>query len=159
MPPTSDPTVLPQTTPLAREAPGRTGLRGFAQAHDLRTLLILCVLMAFSSISTDIYLPALPGMGEALHAGTGAMEFTISGYLIGFSLGQFFWGPLSDRVGRRGPIAIGMLLYIAGSIGCAVAQGVEGSRGARCRRSAPAPASRWRAPSSATCTWATGPRR
>jgi len=126
MPPTSDPTVLPQTTPFAREAPGRTGLRGFAQAHDLRTLLILCVLMAFSSISTDIYLPALPGMGEALHAGTGAMEFTISGYLIGFSLGQFFWGPLSDRVGRRGPIAIGMLLYIAGSIGCAVAQGVEG---------------------------------
>lgn len=99
--------------------------QGIAAAHDLRTLLILSVLMAFSSLSTDIYLPALPAMTEALHAGTGAVEFTISGYLIGFSLGQFFWGPLSDRIGRRRPIAIGMLLYIAGSVGCALSQGVE----------------------------------
>lgn len=118
--PHSDPIVRSQATP------SRTGLRRFAETHDLQTLLILSVLMAFSSISTDIYLPALPAMADALHAGTGAMEFTISGYLIGFSLGQFFWGPLSDRIGRRGPIAIGMVLYIVGSIGCAVSQGVEG---------------------------------
>ena len=103
-----------------------SGLKRFAETHDLQTLVILCVLMAFSSISTDIYLPALPAMADALHAGTGAMEFTISGYLIGFSLGQFFWGPLSDRIGRRRPIAIGMVLYILGSVGCATSQGVEG---------------------------------
>jgi DHA1 family bicyclomycin/chloramphenicol resistance-like MFS transporter len=108
------------------DARASTGLKRFAETHDLQTLLILSVLMAFSSISTDIYLPALPAMADALHAGTGAMEFTISGYLIGFSLGQFFWGPLSDRIGRRRPIAIGMVLYIIGSIGCAVSQGVEG---------------------------------
>lgn len=106
MPPPSDTTVLPDSPPVAREgattthgARASTGLRRFAEAHDLRTLLILSVLMAFSSISTDIYLPALSAMADALHAGTGAMEFTISGYLIGFSLGQFFWGPLSDRIG------------------------------------------------------------
>ena len=103
------------TAALDPVAAGR--LKRFAQAHDLQTLLILCVLMAFSSISTDIYLPALPTMAEALHAGTGAMEYTISGYLIGFSLGQFFWGPLSDRIGRRRPIAVGLLLYVVGSIG------------------------------------------
>jgi DHA1 family bicyclomycin/chloramphenicol resistance-like MFS transporter len=102
----------------------RGALRRFAETHDLQTLLILSVLMAFSSISTDIYLPALPAMGTELNAGVGAMEFTLSGYLIGFSLGQFFWGPLSDRIGRRLPIAIGMGLYIVGSIGCAVSQGV-----------------------------------
>ena len=96
------------------------------RARDLWTLAILGVLMAFSSLSTDIYLPALPTMAEALHAGRGAIEFTISGYLIGFSVGQLFWGPLSDRVGRRGPIATGMVLYLIGSIGCATAQGVEG---------------------------------
>lgn len=126
-------TDLAESTPLRPDGPGgapaaraNTGLRRFADAHDLQTLLILSVLMAFSSLSTDIYLPALPAMADALHAGTGAMEFTISGYLIGFSVGQFFWGPLSDRVGRRGPIAIGMVLYIIGSIGCALSQGVEG---------------------------------
>ncbi|HEY4068897.1 MAG TPA: multidrug effflux MFS transporter [Burkholderiaceae bacterium] len=113
MPPTSD-TTAPSLSPSLS-----TG------SHDLRTLLILSVLMAFSSLSTDIYLPALPSMADALHAGTGAMEFTLSGYLIGFCLGQFFWGPLSDRVGRRGPIALGLLLYIIGSAGCAVSQSVE----------------------------------
>ena len=125
----SDPNALPAAAPPLPEgsstAPRTRGaLRRFAGTHDLQTLLILSVLMAFSSISTDIYLPALPAMGTELHAGVGAMEFTLSGYLIGFSLGQFFWGPLSDRIGRRMPIAIGMALYIVGSIGCAVSQGV-----------------------------------
>lgn len=132
MPPPPQSTVFPPVTPTASEPAGPpteisagTGLGRFAQAHDLRTLLILTVLMAFSSLSTDIYLPALPAMADALHAGTGAIEFTVSGYLIGFSLGQFFWGPLSDRIGRRGPIAMGLILYIVGSIGCAVSQSVE----------------------------------
>jgi DHA1 family bicyclomycin/chloramphenicol resistance-like MFS transporter len=119
MPPLSDSTTFPDALPSSR-------LRRFSQAHDLQTLLILSVLMAFSSISTDIYLPALPAMADELQAGTGAMEFTISGYLIGFALGQFFWGPLSDRIGRRVPIAIGLVLYIVGSVGCALSQGVEG---------------------------------
>jgi len=130
MPP-FDPPALAQASPsvvddreLSPAARTRTGLRRFAEAHDLRTLVILSLLMAFSSISTDIYLPALPAMGVALHAGTGAMEFTLSGYLVGFSLGQFFWGPLSDRIGRRRPIAIGMVLYVIGAIGCAVSPDV-----------------------------------
>lgn len=91
-----------------------------AQAHGLRILAILSTLMAFASISTDLYLPALPAMGTALHAGTGTIELTISGYLIGFSLGQLVWGPVGDRYGRRLPIAIGLVLFIVGSAGCAV---------------------------------------
>ncbi|MFD2426069.1 multidrug effflux MFS transporter [Ralstonia solanacearum] len=91
-----------------------------AQAHSLRILAILSTLMAFASISTDLYLPALPAMGAALHAGTGTIELTISGYLIGFSLGQLVWGPVGDRYGRRLPIAIGLVLFIIGSAGCAV---------------------------------------
>ena len=132
MPPPTDSPALSDAP--ARHVEGARGsggvratgrLRRFAQAHDLQTLLILSVLMAFSSMSTDIYLPALPSMADALHAGTGAMEYTISSYLIGFSLGQFFWGPLSDRIGRRKPIAVGMLLYIVGSAGCALSTALE----------------------------------
>ena len=120
----SAPSVAEDHVPAAQvRASG--GLKRFAETHDLQTLVILSLLMAFSSISTDIYLPALPAMGVALDAGTGAMEFTLSGYLVGFSLGQFFWGPLSDRIGRRRPIAIGMVLYIVGSIGCALSRNVE----------------------------------
>lgn len=76
--------------------------------------------MAFASISTDLYLPALPTMAAALHADAGTIEFTISGYLIGFSLGQLLWGPTGDRHGRRLPIAIGLVLFVIGSAGCAL---------------------------------------
>ncbi|AMP39320.1 MULTISPECIES: multidrug effflux MFS transporter [Ralstonia solanacearum species complex] len=90
------------------------------QTHGPRILAILSTLMAFASISTDLYLPALPAMGAALHASAGTIELTISGYLIGFSLGQLAWGPVGDRYGRRLPIAIGLVLFIVGSAGCAM---------------------------------------
>ena len=110
---------------LSTDARASGGLKRFAESHDVQTLVILSLLMMFSSISTDIYLPALPAMGIELHAGRGAMEYTLSAYLVGFSLGQFFWGPLSDRIGRRRPIALGMVAYIVGAIGCAMSRSVE----------------------------------
>lgn len=72
-------------------------------------LIVLSALLAFASISTDMYSPALPVLGIALHADLGHMELTISSYLIGFSLGQLVWGPIGDRYGRRMPIAIGLV--------------------------------------------------
>lgn len=89
--------------------------------HGWRVLAILSALMGFASISTDVYLPAMPTMARALHAGNGMVEWTVSGYLVGFSLGQLFWGPVSDRYGRRLPVAIGLVLFVIGSGGCALA--------------------------------------
>ncbi|HTI00562.1 MAG TPA: multidrug effflux MFS transporter [Acidisoma sp.] len=91
-----------------------------AGRHGLRVLATLSTLMGFASISTDLYLPALPRMTEALRSDAGHMELTISGYLIGFSLGQLLWGPIGDRHGRRLPVAIGILLFVVGSAGCAL---------------------------------------
>jgi hypothetical protein len=90
-------------------------------SHGWRVLAILSALMGFASISTDLYLPAIPAMGRALRANGGSVEWTISGYLIGFSLGQLFWGPVGDRYGRRLPVAIGLVLFVVGSAGCAMA--------------------------------------
>jgi MFS transporter, DHA1 family, multidrug resistance protein len=92
-----------------------------AVRHGWRVLAILSALMGFASISTDLYLPAMPAMGQALRADAGTVEWTISGYLIGFSLGQLLWGPISDRHGRRLPVAIGLVLFVIGSAGCALA--------------------------------------
>lgn len=89
--------------------------------HGLRLLAVLGTLLAFASISTDLYLPALPGMGIALGAGQSLLELTISSYLIGFSAGQLFWGPIGDRYGRRGPVAVGLLVFVVGAAGCALA--------------------------------------
>lgn len=86
----------------------------------LRVLAVLSALMGFASISTDLYLPAMPTMAGDLRADAGSMELTVSGFLIGFSLGQLLWGPLGDRYGRRLPVAAGLLLFIVGSAGCAM---------------------------------------
>ena len=76
---------------------------------------ILSALMAFTSLSTDIYLPAMPAMGRDLN---GDAELTITGFLIGFSLAQLFWGAVSDKIGRKKPLIIGLVLFIIGSVGC-----------------------------------------
>ncbi len=60
-------------------------------------------------------------MGRSLHADAGMIEWTISGYLIGFSSGQLLWGPISDRYGRRLAIGSGLILFVIGSAGCALA--------------------------------------
>ncbi|GKW07006.1 multidrug effflux MFS transporter [Pectobacterium carotovorum] len=80
-------------------------------------IAILSALMAFTSLSTDIYLPAMPIMAKDLQ---GNAELTITGFLIGFCIAQLIWGPLSDHLGRRIPLFIGMVLFIIGSVGCAL---------------------------------------
>jgi DHA1 family bicyclomycin/chloramphenicol resistance-like MFS transporter len=108
---TSTEGALPNASPLSAVDPDR---------RSLRVMAILSVLMGFGSISTDIYLPALPTMGQAMGSDSGTMELTISGYLVGFSLGQLLWGPIGDRYGRRLPVAVGILLFVVGSAGCAL---------------------------------------
>lgn len=72
-----------------------------------------------TSLSVDICLPAMPVMQKALQ---GNVELTITGFLLGFSVGQIFWGPISDKYGRRKPLFAGLLLFIIGSVGCALSQ-------------------------------------
>lgn len=88
-------------------APAKTGIT---------FITLLSALMAFTSLSTDIYLPALPAMSLSLH---GNAELTVTGFLVGFAIAQLVWGPVSDRIGRRLPLFIGMLLFAIGSAGCA----------------------------------------
>lgn len=88
--------------------------------RSLGLLATLAVLLGFASISTDLFLPALPTMQSALGTSEGTLQFAISGYLLGFGFGQLFWGPFSDRFGRRGPVALGILVFVIGSAGCAL---------------------------------------
>jgi DHA1 family bicyclomycin/chloramphenicol resistance-like MFS transporter len=91
-----------------------------ARRGSIWMLVVLAVLLGFASISTDLFLPALPTMQTELGAREGALHFVISAYLLGFAFGQLGWGPISDRYGRRGPIAVGVLVFVLGSAGCAL---------------------------------------
>lgn len=106
-------------TRIGREEAGVSA--GPETRQGWHVLAILSVLMGFGSISTDLYLPAMPAMSRFLGADAGTIELTVSGYLVGFSLGQLLWGPISDRHGRRAPIAVGLVLFTIGSAGCALA--------------------------------------
>ncbi|MFV0350661.1 MAG: multidrug effflux MFS transporter [Halodesulfovibrio sp.] len=93
--------------------------------RDLAKIMFMATLgalMAFTSLSTDIYLPAMPLMGKDLH---GDPELTITGFLVGFTFAQLLWGPISDSIGRKVPLYIGMLIFALGAAGCAMSQSIE----------------------------------
>ncbi|MHA3117371.1 Bcr/CflA family efflux MFS transporter [Acinetobacter sp. ANC 4635] len=85
-------------------------------------MAILGALMAFTSLSTDIYLPAMPQMEIDLQ---GSVELTITGFLAGFAIAQLIWGPISDQIGRKRPLYLGLVVFVIGSIGCVYSQSIE----------------------------------
>jgi DHA1 family bicyclomycin/chloramphenicol resistance-like MFS transporter len=86
----------------------------------LHLMLALSGLMSLGSLSTDMYLPALPTIAGAYGVTVAMVQLTLTTFLIGFCSGQLIWGPIGDRFGRRGPAALGLTLFAAGSIGCAL---------------------------------------
>lgn len=88
-----------------------------AMQAKVSLLVVLSALMAFTSLSTDIYLPAMPVMQVDLQ---GNVELTVTGFLIGFAVAQLIWGPISDQIGRKKPLFIGMVLFVIGSVGCEI---------------------------------------
>jgi len=89
-------------------------------------VLLLGALTAFAPMSIDMYLPALPAIGTSLGATPEATQSTLAAFLIGMAVGQFLYGPASDRFGRRGPILVGIAVYVAASIWCALTTSVDG---------------------------------
>jgi DHA1 family bicyclomycin/chloramphenicol resistance-like MFS transporter len=88
--------------------------------------LLLSLLTALGPLSVDMYLPSLPAIARTLHAPIFDVQLTISSYLFGFAVGQIFYGPISDRIGRKPVLLTALVLYGFASIGCALAQSVDG---------------------------------
>lgn len=94
-------------------------------------IIILGILSAFGPLSIDMYLPGLPGIARELGADAGAVGLTLSLFFVGLAVGQAFYGPLSDRLGRRGPLLVGCTLYSLASAGCALAPSIGSLIGLR----------------------------
>lgn len=86
---------------------------------------------AIGPFSIDMYLPALPAIGASLNATAGAVQGTLAIYFLGLAFGQVFYGPLSDRYGRRAPLFVGFGLYTLAAIACALAPDVQALTAAR----------------------------
>jgi DHA1 family bicyclomycin/chloramphenicol resistance-like MFS transporter len=90
-----------------------------------RLALILGALTAMGPLAIDMYLPALPTIARELGTTPASMQVSLAVYFVGIAVGQAFYGPLSDRVGRKPALYFGLALFIVSSIGCARAGDVR----------------------------------
>ena len=93
-------------------------------APSVRSIVVLGLLSTFGPLSLDLYLPALPELADELATTPSAAQLTITACLVGLALGQLVAGPLSDRLGRRRPLLVGLVAYLLASLACAFAPSV-----------------------------------
>ena len=109
----------------ARHRAGHDERKTMLRPGTFALTVLLAALSAIGPLTTDMYLPSLPDIARLLGASTAQTQLTISSYLVGFAVGQIFYGPLADRHGRK-PVLIGaMALYCAASLVCALSTSIE----------------------------------
>lgn len=88
-------------------------------------LALLGVLMAIGPLSIDMYLPGFPAMAAEFAGTPGRPEYTLASFFVGMACGQLFYGPLSDRYGRKPPLYVGLAFYTLASVGGALAGSLD----------------------------------
>jgi DHA1 family bicyclomycin/chloramphenicol resistance-like MFS transporter len=88
-------------------------------------IALVAGLMTMTAMTVDINLPAVPAIATALDSTLTAGQFTIVIFFLGFAVGQVFWGPVSDRFGRKPVLMVGMVIYMITTAGCVVSQSME----------------------------------
>ena len=83
-----------------------------------RLLIVLAAMTMFTPMAIDMYLPAFPSLAADLNVHISDLQLTLTSFLIGVAIGQLFWGPISDRFGRKAPSYFGIALYIGASVAC-----------------------------------------
>ena len=86
-----------------------------------RLAVILGALTAMGPLAIDMYLPALPTIAREMASSTASVQVSLAVYFIGLACGQAFYGPFSDRWGRKRALYFGLTLFSASSVGCAMA--------------------------------------
>ena len=84
-------------------------------------IVFLSLLLGIQPITTDLYLPALPALTEGFGAAMPLAQLTLTALLLAFGVSQLFWGPLSDRFGRRPVLLVGLAAYVVAAIASTLA--------------------------------------
>ena len=89
-------------------------------------IVFIALLSAFVPLSTDLYLPALPGMSAYFNSSADRVNLTLTAFFFFYALGTLVWGPLSDHYGRKPVLIAGMGMYVIASAFCALIGSVDG---------------------------------
>lgn len=98
------------------------------QAKKILTLNFFALVLMFSSlghVTADMYTPSMPKMAGALNTSIASVQMTLAIYMFSFSLSHLFYGPLSDRIGRRLPMLAGIALTVIGGLLCLFASSIS----------------------------------
>ncbi|TKI05835.1 Bcr/CflA family multidrug efflux MFS transporter [Martelella alba] len=88
-------------------------------------VVILGLISMLMPLAIDMYLPAMPTIAAEFGVSAGSVQMTLSAYVLGFAIGQIFYGPLADSLGRKPVILFGTLLFAAAAAACALSRSVE----------------------------------
>lgn len=108
---------MAKTTLQLEKPQRRLGLKGM--------IAFIILMDAFIPLSNDLYLPAMPTMGEHLGTTDALVQLTITIFFFSYAIGMLVWGPLSDKYGRKRPLIAGFLLYSAATALCMLAWNIE----------------------------------
>jgi len=86
----------------------------------LRHVLVLGLATASGALCVDMYLPGFPIIARDLHTTEAEVQLSLVSYFITLAFGQLFYGPVSDKIGRKGPMLFGFSLLALASVGCAL---------------------------------------
>lgn len=92
--------------------------------NRLFLIIYLGVMTAMAPLSTDMYLPALPEFQRDLGISASMTQMTLTMTMIGMAIGQIFGGPVSDKMGRRAPLFLGMAGFTLASLVCSLADDI-----------------------------------
>lgn len=87
-------------------------------------ILFIALMGMFIPLSIDLYLPAMPTMAKYFHSTEATVNLTLIAFYVAFAVGIIVFGPLSDKYGRKPVLIFGLILYLIGSIACALAVSV-----------------------------------
>ena len=88
-------------------------------------LFILGGLSALAPFSIDMYLPAFPSIAKGLGTNISQVAFSLTSYFLGISFGQLFYGPITDKYGRKKPLLFGLAVFFLAVVGCAVSPTID----------------------------------
>ncbi|ATF95075.1 Multidrug resistance protein D [Cedecea neteri] len=84
---------------------------------NIHLLMMLILLVAVGQMTQTIYIPSIPDMAHEMGVRSGAIQRVMAAYLFTYGVSQLFYGPLSDRIGRRPVILAGMVIFMLATLG------------------------------------------
>jgi len=93
--------------------------------HRLFIFITLGLLSAIGPFSIDMYLPGFDAIAASLQTTVAHVQLSLTSFFIGIASGQIIYGPLLDRFGRKPPLIVGLVIYIAASISCALTNSAD----------------------------------